>query len=116
MTAAARPTIFSTTSFGLASIDGRGMRLDSPVHYGTSFENAINSGILNHGYCLAAKAIGGKTWEVLGPVWYGSIHRLKPEADFADFVQATVDIAGELYGNGGHVQRTVYDAWARWSA
>jgi Zn-dependent metalloprotease len=72
----------------------------------------INSGILNHGYCLAAKAIGGKTWEVLGPVWYGSIDRLKPEADFADFVQATVDIAGELYGNGGHVQRTVYDAWA----
>ena len=72
----------------------------------------INSGILNHGYYLAAKAIGGKPWEVLGPVWYGSIGRLKPEADFADFVQATVDIAGELYGNGGHVQRTVYDAWA----
>jgi len=73
----------------------------------------INSGILNHGFYLAAQAIGGKTWEVLGRIWYAALtERLKPEADFADFVQATVDIAGELYGNGGHVQRTVYDAWA----
>jgi Zn-dependent metalloprotease len=73
----------------------------------------INSGILNHGFYLAAMAIGGKTWEVLGRIWYVALtDRLKPEADFADFVQATVDIAGELYGNGGRVQRIVYDAWA----
>lgn len=73
----------------------------------------INSGILNHGFYRAALAIGGKTWEVLGRIWYVALtDRLKPEADFADFVQATVDIAGELYGNGGRVQRIVYDAWA----
>ena len=73
----------------------------------------INSGILNHGFCLAAQAIGGRTWEVLGRIWYVALtDRLKPEADFADFVQATVDIAGELFGNGGRVQRIVYDAWS----
>jgi Zn-dependent metalloprotease len=74
----------------------------------------INSGILNHAFYRAAIAIGGKPWEVLGWIWYIALtERLRPEADFADFVQATVDIAGELYGNGGHVQRTVYDAWAQ---
>jgi Zn-dependent metalloprotease len=73
----------------------------------------INSGILNHGFYLAAQAIGGKTWEVPGRIWYVALtERLKPEADFADFVQATVDIAGQLYGNGGRVQRIVADAWS----
>ena len=73
----------------------------------------INSGILNHGFYLAAQAIGGKTWEVLGRIWYVALtDRLKPEADFADFAQATVDIAGELYGNGGRVQRIIAEAWS----
>jgi len=73
----------------------------------------INSGILNRAFYLAATALGGKTWEVLGRIWYVALtDRLRPEADFADFVQATVDIAGELFGNGGRVQRIVYDAWA----
>src|SRR5215210_61226 len=73
----------------------------------------INSGILNHAFYRAAIALGGKTWEVLGRIWYAALtDRLKPEADFADFVQATVDIAGELYGNGGKVQRIIAEAWA----
>jgi len=73
----------------------------------------INSGILNRGFTLFAKAIGGETWDIPGRIWYVVLTEcLRPEANFADFVQATVDIAGELYGNGGHVQRTVYDAWA----
>ena len=73
----------------------------------------INSGILNHAFYRAAIALGGKTWDVLGRVWYAALTgRLRPEADFADFVQATVDIAGELYGNGGKVQRVIAEAWS----
>ncbi|HEX8155066.1 MAG TPA: M4 family metallopeptidase [Thermoanaerobaculia bacterium] len=73
----------------------------------------INSGILNHAFYRAAIALGGKTWDVLGRIWYVALtDRLRPEADFADFVQATVDIAGELYGNGGKVQRVVAEAWS----
>ena len=73
----------------------------------------INSGILNHAFYIAAMAIGGKTWEVLGRIWYTALTgRLKPDADFADFTRATVDIAGELYGNGGAVQRIVAEAWS----
>ena len=73
----------------------------------------INSGILNHAFYRAAIALGGRTWEVLGRIWYVALtDRLRPEADFADFVQATVDIAGELYGNGGKVQRIIAEAWS----
>ena len=73
----------------------------------------INSGILNHGFYIAAMTLGGKTWEVLGRIWYVALtDRLKPEADFADFTRATVDIAGELYGNGGGVQQIVAAAWS----
>ena len=72
----------------------------------------INFGILNRAFYLAARAIGGKTWEVLGQIWYAVLTtRLKPEANFTDFVQATVDLAGELFGNGGRVQRIIADAW-----
>jgi Zn-dependent metalloprotease len=73
----------------------------------------INSGILNHGFYLAAMAMEGKTWEVLGRIWYAALtSRLKPEADFADFTRATVDIAGELYGNGSRVQMILVEAWS----
>ena len=73
----------------------------------------INSGILNHAFYLASTAIGGKTWQGPGPVWYVAMtDRLKPDANFTDFARATVDIAGELYGNGGRVQRIVRDAWS----
>jgi Zn-dependent metalloprotease len=73
----------------------------------------INSGILNHAFYRAAIALGGKTWDVLGRIWYVALtERLRPEAAFVDFVQATVDIAGELYGNGGKVQRVVAEAWS----
>jgi Zn-dependent metalloprotease len=73
----------------------------------------INSGILNQAFYIAAIEIGGYTWEVLGRIWYAALtDRLKPDADFADFARATVDIAGELYGNGGRVQRILRAAWS----
>jgi Zn-dependent metalloprotease len=72
----------------------------------------INSGIPNHAFYLAAIAIGGKTWEVLGRIWYVALtQRLTSDANFSDFARATTDIAGELFGNGGKVQRIVADAW-----
>ena len=74
----------------------------------------INSGIPNHAFYLAAVALGGRTWEVLGRIWYRVLtERLTPEADFNDFTRATVDVAGELFGNGGRVQQIVADAWAQ---
>jgi Zn-dependent metalloprotease len=62
----------------------------------------INSGIPNHAFYLAAVALGGETWRVLGTVWFVVLtsNRLRPNAAFRDFVTATVAVAGELYGAG----------------
>ena len=73
----------------------------------------INSGIPNHAFYLAAIALGGNSWEVLGRIWYTALtERLRPDDGFGDFARATVDIAGETLGNGGRVQRIVSEAWA----
>lgn len=73
----------------------------------------INSGIPNHAFYLAATEIGGKTWKVLGRIWYAALtERLTCVADFDEFARATIDIAGELFGIGGEVQRAVVNGWA----
>jgi Zn-dependent metalloprotease len=73
----------------------------------------INSGILNHAFYLAATAIGGNTWSVLGKVWYATLTtRLKPNALFRDFANATTTVAGQLYGSGGRVQQAIAKAWS----
>ena len=73
----------------------------------------INSGIPNRAFYLAAIAIGGNTWSVLGQVWYQTLKaRLAPDALFRDFAHATVVTAGDLFSVGGTVQRAVAKAWA----
>jgi Zn-dependent metalloprotease len=72
----------------------------------------INSGIPNHAFYLAAMALGGKSWETLGKVWFTVLkERLKSDADFEAFARATVDVAGEQFGHGGSVQRIIAEAW-----
>lgn len=73
----------------------------------------INSGIPNRAFYLAAIAIGGNTWQVLGQVWYQTLKaRLQPDAQFRDFAAATVQTAGDLFSAGGSVQHAVASAWA----
>jgi len=72
----------------------------------------INSGIPNHAFYLAAIALGGYTWEVLGRVWYVTLtQRLSPNAGFQTFADTTVKVAGRLYGKGGYIEQTIADAW-----
>jgi Zn-dependent metalloprotease len=74
----------------------------------------VNSGIPNHAFYLAAVAIGGMTWEVLGKVWYETLTTmLSPGSQFQDFASATVTIAGKRHGIGGAVQTAILDAWAQ---
>jgi Zn-dependent metalloprotease len=73
----------------------------------------INSGIPNHAFYLAAIALGGHVWMVLGRIWYRVLTtKLFPHAGFQDFANATVTAAGDLYGFGGAVQSTVAEAWS----
>jgi Zn-dependent metalloprotease len=73
----------------------------------------INSGILNRAFYLAATALGGFTWVVVGRIWYLVLtEKLFPTAGFQDFAVATVVMAGQLYGIGGQVQTTIAEAWS----
>ncbi|WP_222703685.1 M4 family metallopeptidase [Sinomonas sp. R1AF57] len=70
----------------------------------------INSGIPNHAFYLAATTIGGNAWEVTGKIWYETLtKRLHQTAQFEDAANATVEVAGQLFGQPE--QRAVSDAW-----
>jgi hypothetical protein len=70
----------------------------------------INSGIPNHAFYLAAVWIGGYAWEVAGQIWYAALTtKVSANAQFGDFADATVMVAGEMFGTA--TQRAVADAW-----
>ena len=60
----------------------------------------INSGIPNHAFYVAAKALGGHAWEKAGQVWYDALTGgdLKSDAQFADFATLTAKAARERFG------------------
>jgi Zn-dependent metalloprotease len=56
------------------------------VHY--------NSGIPNHAFYLAAKRIGGYSWDKIGPIWYKAMLSLTQLSNFQEAAGATVLAAG----------------------
>jgi Zn-dependent metalloprotease len=72
----------------------------------------INSGITNRAFYLAAVAIGGNAWEKAGRIWYETLTggHLKQDADFRQAADATVEVAGQLFSDGGE-QEAVQSAW-----
>jgi len=73
----------------------------------------INSGILNKAFYIAATLLGGYSWQLLGRIWWKAMkERITSDADFLSFAKATVDVAAELGGSGGHVQLAIAQAWA----
>ena len=74
----------------------------------------INSGIPNRAFYLAATAIGGYAWQKAGLIWYRTLTgSLSPTADFQAMANATVTVAGTLYGVNGTEQKAVRDAWMK---
>jgi len=72
----------------------------------------INSGIPNRAFYLAAKAIGGFAWQKAGLIWYRTLNgSLNPSADFQAMANATVTVAGSLFGQNSTEQQAVRDAW-----
>jgi Zn-dependent metalloprotease len=111
---------------GIRSMKAPGTAYDDPVlgrdpqpahmrdYVETTDDNGgvhLNSGIPNHAFYLAAVAIGGTTWNVLGQVWYRALHGLSADAVFVDFAKSTISAAGSLFGVNGKVQRAVEEAW-----
>ena len=72
----------------------------------------INSGIPNHAFYVLAALLGGRSWEVAGPIWYAALTRkLNPRSSFHDCAAATVQCAVEMYGPGSGPQHAVIEAW-----
>lgn len=71
----------------------------------------INVGIANHAYYLAAKALGGRAWERAGRIWYDAFMHLPTHATFVDAAEATVRVAGQLFGNKSEEQRAFREGW-----
>jgi Zn-dependent metalloprotease len=83
-----------------------GMKDNGGVH--------INSGIPNKAFYLTAMEIGGYAWEKAGNIWYRTLcDRLKPKANFKAGADATIKVAGELYGDGSKEQKAVKNAWQK---
>ena len=57
----------------------------------------INSGIPNRAFALAAKAIGGNSWDGAGKIWYAALTSgaVTTDTDFAGFAAATIAEAGD---------------------
>ncbi len=73
----------------------------------------INSGIPNRAFALAARTIGGYSWERAGRVWYdalagGAVHA---DTDFRGFADATVEAAARLFVDDSAVLDAVRGAW-----
>jgi Zn-dependent metalloprotease len=69
------------------------------------------SGIPNHAFYLAAKKIGGFSWEKAGPIWYEAYGQLKPKASFLDAARATSQVASLRFGSQSKEHKAVTSAW-----
>jgi hypothetical protein len=85
----------------------------------TSADNGgvhINCGIPNRAFVLAAKSLKGRAWERAGKVWYSALTgssqggRLGAKTTFAEFAQATIAAATDLYPNST-VDQCIRKAW-----
>jgi hypothetical protein len=73
----------------------------------------INSGIPNRAFALAARGIGGNSWERPGQVWYAALTggAVTASTDFTGFAQATVEAASSLFPDDTSVADQVRSAW-----
>jgi Zn-dependent metalloprotease len=73
----------------------------------------INSGILNHAFYLAATAIGGRVWLILGKVWIQTVMSdITRTTTLQQFADATTERAVILYGPDSHIPTVIADAWS----
>lgn len=82
-----------------------GDRNNGGVHY--------NSGIPNLAFTIAAKAIGGYSWEKLGLVWWITLtQKLKPISNFKEAAIATVEVAADRFRDEPIIAQAIERAWA----
>lgn len=72
-----------------------------------------NSGIPNHAFYLAAKSIGGQSWNEAGKVWYAALTSSKATKNmtFKSFAKLTRSAAKALFAANPAVYAAVDGAW-----
>jgi Zn-dependent metalloprotease len=70
----------------------------------------INSGIPNYAFYLAARAVGGNSWDHVGKVWYGAMRALTSTSDFGEMA-ATSRALARAYTAHPAVGSAVDEAW-----
>jgi Zn-dependent metalloprotease len=73
----------------------------------------VNSGIPNHAFFLVAKALGGKSWQIAGRVWYAALTSPNATATmtFKAFAGLTRAAAKKLYPGNASVYSAVDGGW-----
>jgi Zn-dependent metalloprotease len=73
-----------------------------------------NSGIVNRAFCLAAKEIGGITWQVVGKIWYSALTSADATStmSFKDFARLTINAASVLFPRRSSISDSVHKAWS----
>ena len=81
--------------------------------YHTGMDPHESSGIPNLAFYRAAMAIGGKSWEKAGRIWYQALTGVgpKPTMKMGAFAQATRSLAGGLFPSEPAVKAAVDKAW-----
>jgi len=69
------------------------------------------SGIPNRAFYLAARKIGGFSWETAGPIWYAAFSSLSRKSGFEDAAKATLQAALARHGMKSKEYRAVQAAW-----
>lgn len=71
-----------------------------------------SSGIPNRAFCLAAKAVGGNSWDKVGKIWYQALTGFKPSPNMkmGTFARRTRKAANQMFP-GGAVVAAVDNAW-----
>ncbi len=71
-----------------------------------------SSGPPNLAFCLASKAVGGKSWEKVGQIWYHALTSgPSPNMKMKEFADQTRKLANQMYGSVPAVAAAVDNAW-----
>lgn len=81
--------------------------------YHSGMDPHVSSGIPNNAFYRAAMAIGGKSWEKAGKVWFKSLTGFgsSPQMTMKQFANRTRTVASQMFPAGGTVKKAIDTAW-----
>jgi Zn-dependent metalloprotease len=81
--------------------------------YHNGMDPHLSSGIPNFAFYKAAKAIGGKSWEKTGQIWYKALtgYAPAPNLGMKAFADRTRSLAHSMFPSPASIAKAVDDAW-----